>query len=76
MSHRMPDPAVMGFQAFANIIAAEHTDDEVQNPPAEKQWKEWALRVRDAPGFVDAPVPDPVFFADWRTWALTWKMET
>lgn len=66
MSTVSVDPRFLPFTAWADAVIIEN--GLLPQAGGEDSWKVWATQV----AMVDNTVPDPVPFADWRSWALAW----
>lgn len=67
MSVPTVDPRFLPFIAWADAVVLE-SSSILPQAGSEDSWKAWATQVAG----VDTTVPDPIPFADWRSWALAW----
>jgi hypothetical protein len=67
---RVPvDPRYMDLRTWANFLVQDFGNSMLPILLDEDRWKEWAMRVYEAPAFCNAGAPQPQGFSDWRPWA-------
>lgn len=65
------DPQGMTVTQWTDAMAIDLTG-KATTPrlDAATHWQQWALVVCQAPRIARANPPNPLFFADWREWAV------
>ena len=63
------DPRGMDVIRWSAFLVQDYGEDALPVLMDPDRWREWAMRVIEAPSFAAPGAPDPRQFPDWRPWA-------
>jgi len=63
------DPRYHTFESWAALMVEQYAGQQLQNPYASSDWKEWGNGLKAIDIFTNEAIPSTDDFNDWHDWA-------